>query len=265
MRQGEDITAELPGVVIIHQRIRGREVETHVHDEHEIFLPLRGEIRVRLESGEELSAGPGKLLYLPPRLRHSFRSSDSGSGERMILIVQPRVWTANEGGEHEALVASTSQLAKELLFHLLLNPETRGAKNLIATLVQVLSETMEAQGKSAGVRDPVHLAGRTKEPRVRQALAYLRENLREEVSVRTLAQEIGVAERSLSRLFLQELGLSPKQVLILFRMNEAEQLLRSGRTSVTDVAFEMGYRSVSQFITQFRKVTGRLPSEVVRR
>ena len=38
--------------------------------------------------------------------------------------------------------------------------------------------------------------------------------------------------------------------------------MRSRDASVTEAAFEVGYASLSQFITVFRQVTGKLPSAV---
>lgn len=40
----------------------------------------------------------------------------------------------------------------------------------------------------------------------------------------------------------------------------AKQMLELGRNSVTEVALEVGYSSLSQFITIFRKNTGQLPA-----
>jgi AraC-like DNA-binding protein len=262
MKQGEDVTAEFPGLFIIHQRIRGKDVEAHQHDDHEVFLPLKGEIRIRLANAE-LACGPGKQIYLPPNTPHSFVSSKTASGERLIFIVEPKAWR-NYGGADglEASAASTSQLAKELLFHLLLHPKTRGAKALIETLIQTLSEGLEIghQGGTAGFK---HLRGKTSDPRVRQCLDLIDEKW-ETITVDGLSAAAEISSRNLSRLFLREVALSPKQVILIRKMAQAETLLKSGRHNVTDVAFETGYQSVSQFITQFRKVTGRLPSELLR-
>ena len=57
--------------------------------------------------------------------------------------------------------------------------------------------------------------------------------------------------------------MTPKQVITLHRMERAKTLLSKRGQTVTDVAFEVGYSSVSQFITAFRKITGQLPSEFV--
>ena len=78
------------------------------------------------------------------------------------------------------------------------------------------------------------------------------------------AREAGLSLRSMNRLFAKEVGLSPRQALAICRTERAKELLASGRVSVTEAAFEVGYRSLSQFISVFRRLTGQLPSEFAR-
>jgi AraC-like DNA-binding protein len=73
-----------------------------------------------------------------------------------------------------------------------------------------------------------------------------------------------MSTRNLSRLFMDELGLTPKQALSQYRVLRAQELLLAG-CGVTETAYEVGYASLSQFIALFRQVTGRLPSEFVRK
>lgn len=63
---------------------------------------------------------------------------------------------------------------------------------------------------------------------------------------------------------LNELGLTPKQILISIRIEKAQELLEKSNMPVTDVAYEVGYSSLSQFIAAFRAQTGQLPSEAAR-
>lgn len=84
MKKGQDLVAEFPGVVIIHQKMPGREVERHSHYEHEFFLPLQGEITLNF-SDLKVSGGPGRMIYAPPFLEHTFSSSASGEGEGLIF------------------------------------------------------------------------------------------------------------------------------------------------------------------------------------
>jgi AraC-like DNA-binding protein len=257
MKQGQDLTAEFPGLFLIHQRIRGREVLDHIHEEHELFLPLQGTIQVKI-AGQTLRAGPGKMLYVPPGIEHSFTSPNSDEGERLIAIVNAKTWQAHGGGESAAAVRSVSQLSKELLFHLLTHPQTKAAKSLIATFVETVGEMLETPTGPSGLD---HVTGLATDPRLREALRILNSQYLEELAMDDVARSAGLSTRSFNRLFLNEIGMTPKQLVILKRMAYAKTLLKQKR-SVTDVAFEVGYNSVSQFIVTFRKVTGQLPSSI---
>ena len=259
MRQGQDISAVFPGIRIIHQKIRGNIVGVHRHPEHEFFLPLQGEIQI--EEGEDvLKAGPGKMIYLPHDLDHSFRSSSTTQGERLILLAHPKAWKANSGKDFPPSVTPASQLCKELLFHLLIYPKTRAAKSLVETLLQTMSEMLEAAGAGPG-GDTSHLEGKPADERIKKAIRQIESKFNTGLSMEELAKGAGMSVRNLNRLFLVDLGMTPKQVITLYRIERAKTLLKTSGNSVTDVAYEVGYQSLSQFITTFRKITGRLPSE----
>ena len=77
-----------------------------------------------------------------------------------------------------------------------------------------------------------------------------------------VAQEAGLSLRNLSRLFLHQVGLSPKQALMHYRIAAARDLLLTGST-VSEAALASGYESLAHFITMFRRLTGQLPSQVI--
>jgi AraC-like DNA-binding protein len=74
------------------------------------------------------------------------------------------------------------------------------------------------------------------------------------------AQEVGASSRTLSRLFLQETGMTFKQWRRQLILQEAISLLSKGKT-VTDVALTLGYLSPSAFISMFRKSLGKSPAQ----
>lgn len=258
LKKDQDITVEFPGVFAIHQKVQGREVGEHQHVEHEIFLPIQGEIEIEA-LGKIMKAGPGKLIYLPPELPHIFRSNDKHQGERMILIIQPKTWSANGGGNFGALSASVSQLSKEILFHLLIHPETKAAQALIQTLIQTTSEMLE-NAAQAPIGNLAHLGAASTDKRLKTALTKIAESFNESISMTSLAREAGLSLRNLNRIFVTEIGMTPKQVITNYRIEKAKKLLTGGALSVTDVSLEVGYSSLSQFIATFRKATGQLPS-----
>ena len=253
-----DISAQFPGVYIIHQKIRGNEVGEHQHEEHEFFLPLQGEIQIQT-SDKTLKAGPGKMIYLPPGTLHSFRADSTSQGERLILISDPHAWKKYQGGQFGPSVMSSSQLCKEILFQLLIHPKTKASKALVETLIQTMSEMLEGAYRTFD-GDLLHLVGQSQDERVKTALGVIEESFTTTISTEEIARKSGMSVRNFNRLFLTEVGMTPKQVITLFRIEQAKQLLSNGKQSVTDISFEVGYNSVSQFISTFRKSTGQLPS-----
>lgn len=73
------------------------------------------------------------------------------------------------------------------------------------------------------------------------------------------ATRLAVSERTLSRLFLKETGLSFGQWLQRARLDSSLTSLAAGH-AIVDVALDHGYASPSAFATRFRQVLGVSPS-----
>ncbi len=63
------------------------------------------------------------------------------------------------------------------------------------------------------------------------------------------------------RLFREAFETTPHQYLIQRRIDKAKELLISGRWSVTDVCFEVGFESLGSFSTLFRRHAGLSPRD----
>lgn len=259
MSKSHDLVTEFPGMVIIHQKIPAREVGRHQHDEHEFFLPLQGEITVDSAHGV-VKAGPGRMLYVPPHLDHSFSSSAVGSGERVIWLIDGKTWNSHIGKAFTPCSFAMNSLAKELIFYLLIHPEARGSKHFISALVESLGDSLESAHLEKISTSSEFISGKANDARVRRAMEYMEENL-SEVTLTDVAKKSGLSLRNFNRLFLKEAGLGPKEYLILRRVEKAKVLLKENKMTVTDVAMEVGYNSLSKFIETFKKITGQLPSD----
>lgn len=259
MRRGCDLAMRFPGLYVVHHNIPGKRARGYRVPEHLLFFPLHGELLVRAGS-LSLSAGPGKMIYLPPETKHSMDSSDV-HGERLICLIDGTEWDRSGAAVGGPRLLPASQLGKEILFYLLLHPQTKNADSLVTVFVQVVAEALEG---SRALLEPDHLESRTKDERLEKALSFFRSRLGGQVSMRDAAEAAGLGVRTLNRLFLSQLGLTPKQVLTHYRVAKARDLLLSGKVSATQAALEVGYSSFSRFIAVFRQLTGQLPSEVAR-
>ena len=261
MQKGKDIAAEFPGLFLIHHNLPGSKLEQHTHHEHEIFIPLNGELHFDFD-GQTIIAGPGRMVYIPPGKPHAFNSATT-QGERLIALVSDKIWKRCEGRSYSERVLPTSQLCKELLFYLLLHPEIKHHKSIIETFVKTLDETLSS-GSRADIKTIDHLEAKIRDSRLKKAFSYLKESTNDQLSLPQIAKQSGFSSRNMSRIFLAEIGLTPKQTLTHLRIIKAHDLLLTTDLSVTQVALEVGYGSLSNFIRNFQDLTGYLPSEVAR-
>jgi len=102
-------------------------------------------------------------------------------------------------------------------------------------------------------------AGRS--PELRRALRLTEERLGGQVRFEDVADEVGLAPRSLARRFEDETGMTWRAVLRRMRVLRAIEELAAGDASVTKIAFMVGYTSLSAFNAAFRQLTGRAPTE----
>ena len=156
-------------------------------------------------------------------------------------------------------VISASQLCKEIVFQLLIYPKTKAGNALVQTLIQTLSEMLEA-ATDTSEGDISYLIARTNDERMKKGLQHIAESFDTNLTAESISKTAGLSVRNLNRLFLKECGMTPKQVLTSYRIHEAKKMLSTGKITVTDTAFKVGYSSVSQFISTFRKHTGQIPS-----
>jgi AraC family transcriptional regulator len=97
--------------------------------------------------------------------------------------------------------------------------------------------------------------------KLRQITDWMAEHLGEEFNLDRLAAQSGLSKFYFNRLFKSAMGVSPSRYHINLRMDEAKRLLRESKTSVVEVALDVGYANPSHFAQLFRRETGVSPSD----
>jgi AraC-like DNA-binding protein len=80
------------------------------------------------------------------------------------------------------------------------------------------------------------------------------------VRIETLAAEVGWSRRHLAARFREEIGLPPKALSRLIRIEHAAQRVRAG-DPLPDIAYAGGYADQSHFSRDFRELVGCTPTE----
>jgi AraC-like DNA-binding protein len=98
------------------------------------------------------------------------------------------------------------------------------------------------------------------------AMVYAVAEDRRIVKVENLVDRYGVGKRTLQRLFVKYVGVSPKWVIQRYRLHEAaEQLADGGSVSQSALALRLGYSDQAHFVRDFKAMVGTTPAQYARR
>jgi len=97
--------------------------------------------------------------------------------------------------------------------------------------------------------------------KVQAALDYLHANFHRPCSTETLAALVYLHPVYFARVFKQAMGCTPHTYLIKLRIQHAKRLIMNSDLSFTQVAEEVGFKSIHQFSRTFKRIEGLTPSE----
>lgn len=93
-----------------------------------------------------------------------------------------------------------------------------------------------------------------------KSIQYLEENYMKDLSCQKVAEELGISESYLSKLFRKETGYTFVDYLTLTRMKKAVRLLQRDPVKIYELAYLVGYNDAHYFSNLFKKITGKSPS-----
>ena len=102
---------------------------------------------------------------------------------------------------------------------------------------------------------------------ISRALAFIRDNRNEPVTVRSLCAATDTPLRTMNRAFRERFGIGPKAYLVRQRLSDvrAELLAAPSDTAIADIANDHGFWHLGQFAKDYRTMFGELPSETLRK
>jgi AraC family transcriptional regulator len=113
-------------------------------------------------------------------------------------------------------------------------------------------------GLDRGTRPTTRTSPADRKRAIRAAL-HLRAHAAESIRLDALAAEAGVSAFHFLRTFTRVVGTSPHQYLVGCRLENAVALLTDESRPITDVAYAVGFRDLSNFVRTFRRAAGVSP------
>jgi AraC-like DNA-binding protein len=120
-----------------------------------------------------------------------------------------------------------------------------------------MKTTPSPQSKTVGARE-----GNRAEPvEIWKARNFIHEHSDEELSLTQVAKAVNISGNHLSEKFKQVTGVNFVQYIARTRFEKARSLLHDPNLRVSEIAFTVGFQSLSQFNRVFKKFCGKSPTE----
>jgi AraC-like DNA-binding protein len=110
--------------------------------------------------------------------------------------------------------------------------------------------------------DQIALAQETAEPgAITRAKEFINEHKTDELTLQEVSKRVNMSTFYFCKMFKKSTGMTFTAYLSLVRIGKAKNLLLNPNLRVSEIAFEVGFQSLTHFNRIFRKIVGQSPSE----
>ncbi|RYH49938.1 MAG: AraC family transcriptional regulator [Alcaligenaceae bacterium] len=239
---------EQPAVAVQLEVLQNQvEQPVHHHRKGQLILMLQGAATVQVPQGMWF-VPPQHAVWIPGGIPHSSRPTNNA--QIFFLFVDPGAVELPK----TCCTLSITPLLRELIRHLAQVDPAYPPGGSTERLVMVLLEQLAG----APVQE-LHLPI-SNQPSIKRILSALTTDPADRKTLAQWANSLAMSERSLARLIVRETGLTFGRwrqqlhlILALGQLAEGEPVQR--------VAGNLGYDSVTAFITMFKKALGKSPTQ----
>ncbi|ORV96279.1 AraC family transcriptional regulator [Mycobacterium kyorinense] len=227
----------------------GARIERHRHRQHQIVYPSSGAVSVTTPAGTWITPA-NRAIWIPAGCWHEHKFH--GHTQFHGVALDPRRYRR---GPDTPTVLAVSPLMRELIIACSQADGTDTDEH--HRMLAVLHDQLQA----TSVREPLWIPTPI-DDRLRRACALITDNLREPLTLRQIGERVGVGQRTLSRLFRDELAMTFPQWRTQVRLHHALVLLAEHQ-NVTSVALQCGWATPSAFIDTYRRAFGHTPGKAI--
>ena len=98
-------------------------------------------------------------------------------------------------------------------------------------------------------------------PYVRKAIRFIHYNINKKITVKDIAENIGITPNYLSSLFLKDTGINLNEYITITKINEAKSLLAYTSKPYITISNHLNFPDQSYFIEKFKKYVGMTPKQ----
>ena len=227
-------------------------------DEYMFYMTVSGRGFLSTD-GEAHFLEPNTVYITTPRCQRMHRPAPGGDWEFF--------WIRAKGGVLPDMVHSILSAAKSSYFFI----DMLQIRRLMNEMINLKYEGIRSEVASAALLTKVlfclldaavdKFSNHQTNHRVIQMLDYIAEHCAQTLSLDDLSRRFYMSREHLIRVFKAYTGMTPYSYCRLYRIALAKRELQFSDAAVSELALKYGYRSVSSFSAQFKKETGKSPSE----
>jgi AraC-like DNA-binding protein len=250
----------------------------HAHSEYQLFVVLDG-TGTRFIGDSIKSFKPGELILTGSHLPHVWRSDDAYFQKKSKLKVRGIVIYLDENFLGNILEKDEMPLLKKLFAKSMRGLEFYGPrKNEVITmmkelvdmkgigsviqLLHILEKLAEMKEyhyiSSTAYDDPFH---QHETDRLNKVYEYAFQNYRKKVSLKDFADLLNMTPTSFSRYFKMKNNKPFSQFISEIRIKHACEMLNETDESISQICYECGFNTLSNFNKQFKEVMLKKPTQ----
>ncbi|MBS1087117.1 AraC family transcriptional regulator [Gluconobacter sphaericus] len=250
MKRTADLPDRPPPVVGFTDRYLGGFVdEYHTHDRSQLSLFLGGTVTIST-LGRSFILGPGQGMWIPANTLHQAICRTDLIFQ--VIYVDPKL---PEAEDLPCKMFDASSLMRGLVDEIIAMRYEFSMDERMTSIAQLLVGEIR---RAPPIADRLLFPSDPRLLRVCEAIAAQPGDCHD---IDHWAREAGMARRTFTRLFQQEMGMGFAAWRRRVRVVEAASRIAAGQ-SISEVAFDLGYENASSFSTMFHRTFGVSPRMV---
>lgn len=230
----------------------------HWHDFFEIEIITHGD-GVQILNGQSYEIKKGQVTLLSPMDFHEFITPNGY--EQYNICIREDVFSKETIEKILSIDTDTicyfddCDFKKIVSLATLLDMETDFSdityiQNLVECMIKLILKNIKTTKKHTS---------KSSKALIQKASLYMKMHFKDNISVKDVSSYVNLNPSYFSRLFLSEMGVTPKNYLCDIRLDFAKKLTISTSSPITEIAFASGYSSFSNFLKAFKQKFGVTP------
>ncbi|HSM96856.1 MAG TPA: AraC family transcriptional regulator [Rhizomicrobium sp.] len=228
------------------------------HDRHSISYVRKGSFAVQ-SRGRTLDLVPGSLFVGHPGDEYVCTHDHHICGDECLSVqFEPELAESIAGPAEVWRGIGVPPLAEMMVLGELAQSVARGDSD-IGMDEAALAFASRFAGAMTGKRHERISAQARERRRAVDAAAWIEAHSTQDIDLARVAKRSGISAFHFLRVFANVLGVTPHQYLVRARLRHAARLLAGEERTITDIALDVGFADLSNFVRSFRRAAGVSP------